>query len=286
MKIKIVASDSMGVRSLATIFECGGVKIAIDPGIALSPKRFGLPPHKKELEKFRILRNKLFEEVSDCEFIFISHYHHDHFVPFYKKDYVVSGFSFAEKIYTGKKVFLKSPYENMNYNQKQRGKKLIKEFKKREVSFEILEGEIGENYPIDFYSVLTHGGSKERGSVGVVGFVCGREKFLYCSDCQFMDENVCEMALQLKPDVLLSSGPPIYLENFREEDEKKSISIIKRVSPHVGNLILDHHLIRSKDYEKFLENLSLKNIFTSSSFMGLNDEPLERERKENYFKKR
>ena len=45
MKIKPVASDSMGTRSMATYVETKDVKIFIDPGVALGPSRYGLPPH-------------------------------------------------------------------------------------------------------------------------------------------------------------------------------------------------------------------------------------------------
>ena len=50
MKIIPIASDSLGVRSMATYVETKDCKILIDPSAALGPKRYGLPPHNKELE--------------------------------------------------------------------------------------------------------------------------------------------------------------------------------------------------------------------------------------------
>jgi len=39
MKIVPVASESLGVRSMATFVEIGKLKVFIDPGAALGPKR-------------------------------------------------------------------------------------------------------------------------------------------------------------------------------------------------------------------------------------------------------
>ena len=280
MKIKIVASDSMGVRSLFTVISTGDYKIVIDPGIALSPKRFGLPPHVKELDRFKSLREELFREVEDVSFIFISHFHHDHFVPFYLKDYVVSGFKFAEKVYTEKKIFLKSPYDFMNYNQKERGKKLIKEFKKRKIDFSILEEERCEI--LSLFETLYHGGEKNRGSIGVMGFNFGDVKFLYLSDSQFLDERVLDILKKFMPDIVLSSGPPIYLSNLGEDLKNFSKEIILKSLNFCNTLILDHHLVRSRDYHNFLSELNSSKVITASKFMGFKDDPLEMKRKENF----
>ena len=49
MKVLPIASDSLGVRSLATYVETRDVKILIDPSAALGPSRYGLPPHPHEI---------------------------------------------------------------------------------------------------------------------------------------------------------------------------------------------------------------------------------------------
>ena len=50
MKIIPIASDYLGVRSMATYIETKDCKLCIDPSAALGPKRYGLPPSKQELE--------------------------------------------------------------------------------------------------------------------------------------------------------------------------------------------------------------------------------------------
>ena len=51
MKIKPLAFDSFGARSMCTLVETRDIKIVIDPSVALAPKRYGLPPHEMELRK-------------------------------------------------------------------------------------------------------------------------------------------------------------------------------------------------------------------------------------------
>ena len=48
MNVKPLASESLGVRSMATYVETKDCKILIDPSAALGPKRYGLSPHQKE----------------------------------------------------------------------------------------------------------------------------------------------------------------------------------------------------------------------------------------------
>ncbi|HHH80168.1 MAG TPA: MBL fold metallo-hydrolase, partial [Thermoplasmatales archaeon] len=92
MKIVPVASDSLGVRSMATYVETKDCKIFIDPSAALGPSRYGLPPHPVELEMLDETKKRIAEIAKGCDVLVISHYHYDHYDP-------SAGF------YDGKKVF-------------------------------------------------------------------------------------------------------------------------------------------------------------------------------------
>jgi predicted metallo-beta-lactamase superfamily hydrolase len=59
MRVIPLASESLGVRSLATFVKASGIKILIDPGVALGPKRYGLPPAEMELKTLQQMRKKL-----------------------------------------------------------------------------------------------------------------------------------------------------------------------------------------------------------------------------------
>ena len=113
MKILPIASDSLGVRSMATYVETKDCKIFIDPSAALGPKRYGLPPHEKELNALYTTKSKIVEIAEKCDVLAISHYHYDHYDP-------------NEIFYKGKKIFAKEISKNINKSQKERGM----EFKK------------------------------------------------------------------------------------------------------------------------------------------------------------
>jgi len=44
MRVIPLAADSLGVRSMATYVEAGGLRLLIDPGATLAPRRYGLGP--------------------------------------------------------------------------------------------------------------------------------------------------------------------------------------------------------------------------------------------------
>ena len=46
-----LAAESLGVRSMATYVEVGGLGILIDPGATLAPTRWGLPPAEEEWQR-------------------------------------------------------------------------------------------------------------------------------------------------------------------------------------------------------------------------------------------
>lgn len=49
--IDILASESMGARSMSTFLKSTNLSMIIDPGVELAPKRFNLPPHQIEINK-------------------------------------------------------------------------------------------------------------------------------------------------------------------------------------------------------------------------------------------
>jgi len=65
MKVTPIASDSLGVRSMACYVETKDVKIFIDPSVALGPKRFDLPPSKKELETLDYYKKEINRKGKD-----------------------------------------------------------------------------------------------------------------------------------------------------------------------------------------------------------------------------
>jgi len=61
--VSILAADSMGVRSLATVVNACGVRLGLDLGASLAPRRYGLPPHELELKALERALKRAAEEV-------------------------------------------------------------------------------------------------------------------------------------------------------------------------------------------------------------------------------
>jgi predicted metallo-beta-lactamase superfamily hydrolase len=78
MKIKILGTESLGVRGLSCVVKLGNRKIFIDPGISLGYIRNRLMPHPVQIAVGRIIRNKIIEELKDTTDIVINHFHGDH----------------------------------------------------------------------------------------------------------------------------------------------------------------------------------------------------------------
>ena len=108
MIIKPLASESLGVRSMATYVETNDCRILIDPSAALGPKRYGLSPHQKEKVALFETKEKIAAIAKKCDILAISHYHYDHYDP-------------NESFYKGKQVFAKDISKNINKSQKERG---------------------------------------------------------------------------------------------------------------------------------------------------------------------
>lgn len=78
MKIKILGTESLGVRGLSCVVEVLNRKILIDPGIALGYTRHNLMPHPVQVDVGKNIRNKIIEELKDSTDIVLSHLHGDH----------------------------------------------------------------------------------------------------------------------------------------------------------------------------------------------------------------
>ena len=80
---------------------------------------------------------------------------------------------------------------------------------------------------------------------------------------------------------MLASGPPIYLPSFTSEEQEDALRRTLRLAKGVDTLILDHHLMRSKKGERWLDSVSpltARKVVCAADFMGLRRNLLEAER--------
>src|SRR5512136_1746398 len=122
LQVTPLAAESLGVRSMCTYVETPDVRILLDGGVSLCPRRFGLPPHPKEFQAIVRARERIAEAAAKAEVVTISHYHNDHYTPSFE-DWLCNWTSqdvTARQIYERKRVFIKHPRDQINYNQRER----------------------------------------------------------------------------------------------------------------------------------------------------------------------
>jgi len=275
MIVKPIASDSLGVRSMATYVETKDCKILIDPSAALGPKRYRLPPHQKELEALYKTKNKIAEIADKCDILTISHYHYDHYDP-------------NEVFYKNKKVFAKDVSKNINKSQKQRGT----DFKKTvenicELSYsDDSKHEFGSTQVI-FSPPFFHGPENVRlGYVVMTTIDDGEKKVLHASDVQGpITKNATDYIINQKPDLLIMDGPPTLFLGWKLSQQNlqdASDNLIKIIKKTDCEIILDHHLLRDLKYKELYSEPYKKEgqrVKTFAEYLGKENNTLEAHRK-------
>ncbi len=284
MEIVPIASESLGVRSLAVFIQVGGKGILIDPGVALGPKRYSLPPARAELEALQQMREKIQAYAEKAHIITISHYHYDHHTPFFEGLYESSSRDRAKEIYAGKLLLIKHPKENINFSQRKRAWAFLKNAEPIAEKIEYADGRFFDfgDFIVEFSPALPHG--REGSKLGFVIMVMiddGTKRIIHASDTQFLNKASAEWIIEQVPDLVIGDGPPTYLEGYRVKDAwKTGLDNLNRIIRETdAQIVLDHHLIRDKRYPKFFEELE-KEPLTFARFLKKEDRPLEAYRKE------
>jgi len=275
MIVKPIASDSLGVRSMATYVETKDCRILIDPSAALGPKRYGLPPHQTEFEKLQEIKNKISEIAKKVDILTVSHYHYDHYDP-------------DETFYKDKKVFAKNITRDINKSQTQRGT----DFKNNVES--ICELTYSDHTKHDFNSTTItfsppffHGPENIRlGYVVMTTIDDGEKRILHASDVQGpVTKNATEYIIKQKPDLLIMDGPATIFLGWRfsmQNLQNASDNLVKILEKTNCELILDHHLLRDLRYKEVYPEPYKKGknkIKTFAEYLGEENNTLEAHRK-------
>lgn len=293
MKITPLAFESLGVRSMATFIETDQ-KILVDPGTSLGPKRFGLPPWKTEFEALYQTRASIQEYTQISNIITISHYHHDHFTPFSLGRYLDSSPKYAEEIYRDKRMFIKNPESDINKSQQKRARELLKNLKDINQDINYSDGnsfKMGSTQ-IDFSNALPHGPEGSRlGFLVAVTIRWKDETLLHASDVQgpIYDETK-NYILKENPDILILSGPPLYLLGFAlsHDDIEKARNNLTDLCREIPLVVVDHHLLRDFrgfDFIKSVQEETENQVLVASELIGKKPNLLEAMRKEFYLEK-
>ena len=288
MKIVPLAFESLGVRSMATFVETDQ-KILIDPGTSIAPKRFGYPPWKNEFDALYETRARIEEYAEIADIMTISHYHHDHYTPFELGKFLDSSPKAAEKLYKNKKLLIKHPTSYINKSQQKRAADFLKNIDTNHVSYADGKSfEIGDT-SIKFSNPLSHGGEGSKlGYIIAVTIRWNGKSFMHASDVQGpINDEAKKVILDEKPDMIILSGPPIYLQGFaidRKDIENARGNLIE-ISRQIPKVVVDHHLLRDLRCFNFIKSVKEESdgeILIASVIINKEPNLLEARRKEFY----
>lgn len=286
MRVRIIAADSMGVRSLATVVEVGGLVIGIDLGASLAPRRYGLPPHEVEYKKLEEALEKAEYWLMQSHVVVITHYHYDH----YMRD--------KPELYKGKLLLVKDPRHNINRSQAIRSYVFLKKNGvEGEADVKPADGGVFEveGVRLEFSPAVWHGepGTKV-GRVLMLRVVSDEGVVIYTSDVQGPGDPEALEVLKAwsnpRPDLVVLGGPPTYFAGFKvpvravEAGLENMLRVILEVRPR--KLVVDHHLLRDLNYrDKIRAHLEAAEesgveLLTAAEYMGEPINQLEARRRE------
>jgi predicted metallo-beta-lactamase superfamily hydrolase len=80
--------------------------------------------------------------------------------------------------------------------------------------------------------------------------------FVHASDIQLLDAPTVDKIIEWQADIVLSAGPPLYLNRLTKLERAHAWSNAVRLAQNIDTVILDHHLMRSGDGAVGLDEVS------------------------------
>jgi uncharacterized protein len=281
MRIEILGAESLGVRGLCCLVETKGRIIVIDPGVALGYRRHGLLPHPVQVSAGERVRGAIEEALEGATDVVISHYHGEHHPMVDANPYQLSAGRVVGALKRAR-LWTKG-IENIAPTQRARAVALAKMIGR---DFSAAEG-LSDGC-LSFSLPVPHGEEDRAGTVMMTRIEEGSEIFVHASDIQMLNDKAIEQILIWRPTVVLVSGPPIYLPSLTRQKEEEALQRALKLAKEVDRLILDHHLMRCKEGEQWLDSLSSlsgRRVICAADFMGKERTLLEAERVEWYEKR-
>lgn len=284
MKVELLAFDSMGVRSMCTFVETPDLNVIIDPGVALAPNRFGLPPHPIESARMEEMASRIAEKAREADVLVISHYHYDHHDP---------GDIIPLEIYNGKVVLVKDPDRDINRSQRDfRAPLFLGMVKGRAKSLEIADGRsfIFGKTRIAFSQAVFHGSNSALGYVVETMVESDGWKLVHTSDVEGpVNDSQAEFILRERPDLAVIDGPMTYMLGYRVSKGELDLAIAnlrKIASCGVKEIVIDHHFLRDLRFAEYIslikEGGGCAKILTAAEYMGQPNNLLEAKRRDLY----
>lgn len=267
MRVMPLAADSLGARSMATYVEAGALRLLIDPGVTLAPRRYGLGPASEEDEALARARLRIEAYAVRATHVAVSHYHADHFQT-------------DPTLYAGRQVWAKDPRRSIDRHQAAQGR----EFWRAVSPHCHLEPAEGHQVELDgvtvrFSPALPHGqDGSEFGHVVAVTVDDGM-RFVHASDLQGPASPVATAyLLRERPDLVYLSGPPTYLQGQIGSDvvQRGIDNLIRLVGETGCRVIVDHHAVREPRFrDRLAQAFDTGRVVTAAEYLGRRNECLE-----------
>ncbi|HEY7601105.1 MAG TPA: hypothetical protein VIB60_01230 [Methylomirabilota bacterium] len=270
MRVMPLAADSLGTRSMATYVEAGRLRLLLDPGATLAPRRFGLEPAPEEEEALARARLRIEGWAVRATHVAVSHFHTDH----YGAD---------PKLYAGRLVWAKDPRRMIDPHQAAQGRDFWRTVGPQ-CRLEPAEGRTIEldGATVRFSPALPHGLEGSAFGYVVAVTVDDGERFVHASDLQGPASPVATAyLLRERPDLVYLSGPPTYLQGQIGKDVvQRGIDNLVRLVGETGcRVIVDHHAVREPRFRDRLgAAFATGRVVTAAEYVGRGDECLEARR--------
>ncbi len=237
-------------------------------------------------------REGIEESAERADVVAITHYHFDHYTPSHE-DWLCnwSDAEVARKVYEDKLVLVKSFRRAVNASQRRRGWVFTKTGGKYARRLDFADNQTYEfgDTTLKFSSPVPHGRAKTPlGWLVMLTVTHGDERVMFASDVQGpCDDAVLQMIVAEKPHLLIISGPPSYLLDYKIDNcqLQQSLRNLEALARTVPTVIVEHHLLRDALWEtkaeKVLEaaDLAGNRVVTAAAFLGRENQLLEAERR-------
>ncbi|WP_022947423.1 MBL fold metallo-hydrolase [Methylohalobius crimeensis] len=279
MSLQIIGAESMGVRGLCCLVTLPHRRILIDPGVSLGYVRSGLLPHPVQIAAGREVRERILRALEKATDVVFSHFHGDHVPLMDANPYQLSIRSLPDR-------FFQLPCWSKSEED------LSPDLRKR---FHDLADLLGDNLrmaegrsegPLSFSRAVPHGAAGSRmGTVMMTRIEMDGGVFVHASDIQLLDEATVNKVIDWRPDIVLAAGPPLYLKRLAKAEREGAWENAVRLARSIDVVILDHHIMRSREGLVWLDTLSEtvgRKVYCAADFMGKPRRLLEAERSRLY----
>ena len=265
-----LGSESLGVRGLSCFVEVDGFKVLIDPGVALGFSRWGLHPHPLQAVAGDIVRSEIINLWSDVDAVILSHLHGDH-TPLYNANPFQLSLNSLGDLKADSTLYVISERYVRSSREKLRLHEIVRKYglKVKFVSTSLSNAE-----HLTFSLPYPHGSSGNT-YVMLTLIVGDNLRFVHASDTQLLSREVAEVIKSMRPDIVMTDGPPIYRylndPSFVRVMLKKAEENLRIISEQAGVIIVDHHINRCNKGLEWVKGINRKitdtEVITAAEYM-------------------